>query len=167
MKRPLLTAGLTAGLLSIYSSQAYGQAPTPAAQAAQQDTKQPDVFLDNHRSLNPKKEKAPTSRTVSGLVTDDTGTPLDGALVTVTDVKTNEKRKFFTKKDGRYSLADLAFTEDYEVQATWKKLASEPRKISQYDHNPKVVRLLQVGTPEGYSASPSAATGTKKEEPKN
>jgi hypothetical protein len=153
----------TAGLLLAFVSVAYAQAPSPGTQ---NDTKQPDVFLDNHRPLNPKKDKAPTSRTLSGIVTDDGGQPLEGALVSVTEPKTNEKRTFFTKKDGRYSFDDLSFTEDYQVQAKWKKLISEPRKISQYDRAAKVVRLLQVTTPDGYSAPPAAAAEVKKEEPK-
>src|SRR5258707_118350 len=59
-----------------------------AAAQQTQDTnpgRSPDVFLDNHRPLIQKKDKAPTSRTVSGHVVDDAGTPLDGALVTLTD----------------------------------------------------------------------------------
>jgi hypothetical protein len=128
------------------------QTPSPS-----QDERKPDVFLDNHRPLNQKKEKAPTSRTVSGTVTDDTGQPLEGALVTLLDVKSNERRTFFTKKDGRYIFEDLAFTSDYEVVAKWKKLVSETRKLSQYDHTAKVVRLLQVGTPEGYTVPANSA----------
>ena len=136
------------------------QTPSPS-----QDERKPDVFLDNHRPLNQKKEKAPTSRTVSGTVTDDTGQPLEGALVTLLDVKSNERRTFFTKKDGRYIFEDLAFTTDYEVVAKWKKLVSETRKLSQYDHTAKVVRLLQVGTPEGYAA-PANAAAVKKDDSK-
>jgi hypothetical protein len=159
MKRSIFVAAFfIAGL-----SAATAQAPPPAPP---QDGKQPDVFLDTNRPLIGKKNKAPTSRTVSGIVTDDTGRPLVGALVTVTALKNNEKHDYFTKKDGRYSFDDLAFTEDYQVQAKWKKLISEPRKISQYDHSAKVVRLLQVQTPEGYSAQPAAAADVKKEAPK-
>src|SRR6476620_8150156 len=72
-------------------------------------TKPPEVFLDNHRPLIQKKGKAPTSRTVSGQVVDDSGTPLENALVTLTDDKTKEKRTFFTKKNGRYDFEDLSF----------------------------------------------------------
>ena len=95
---------------------------------------------------------------MTGTVTDDTGRPLEGALVTLTEVKTNEKKTFFTKKDGKYSFSDLAFTEDFQVQAKWKTLISEPRKLSQYDHTAKVVRLLQVQTPEGYTGAPATVT---------
>lgn len=157
MKRTLAAAGL----FSVFSCIASAQA-SPSTQPT--DTKPPEVFLDNHRPLIQKKDKAPTSRVVSGIVTDDTGRPLEGALVSVREVKTSETRKFFTKKDGRYAFDDLSFTEDYEVQAKWKKLISEPRKVSQYDHSAKVVRLLQVTTPEGYMA-PAAAAEVKKEDP--
>ncbi len=142
-------------------SAATAQAPTPGTQT---ETKDPDVFLDNHRPLIEKKGKPPTSRTVTGTVTDDTGRPLEGALVTLTELKTNEKKTFFTKKDGKYSFAELAFTEDFQVQAKWKTLISEPRKLSQYDHSPKAVRLLQVQTPEGFAA-PNAAAEVKKDAP--
>ena len=163
MKYKLFASGLFFALAGI----AAAQAPTPTQQSTQEETKKSDVFLDNHRPLNPKKDKAPTSRIVSGIVSDDTGQPLEGALVTVMELKTSEKRTFFTKKDGRYSFGDLSFTEDYQVQAKWKKLVSEPRKISQYDHSPKAVRLLQVTTPEGYTPPAATAAEVKKDEPKD
>ena len=58
----------------------------------------------------PKHEKAPTTRAVSGQVTDETGQVLEGALVTLTDNKTNEKTSFFTKKDGVTNLKTSAST---------------------------------------------------------
>ena len=140
-------------------------AATAFAQQQRQDstaTKQPEVFLDNHRPIKGKKEKAPTSRVVSGQVVDDSGTPLENALVTLTNSKTNEKETFFTKKDGRYNFEDLSFTIDYKLQARWKTLVSDARNLSQYDPAPKIVRILQVATPEG---KPAPETTAKKEEP--
>lgn len=104
----------------------------------------PNVFLDNHRPLIQKKGKAPTSRTLSGKVVDDSGQPLANAVVTLTDGKTGEKRTFFTKKGGRYNFEDLSFSNDYEVRARYKDLQSEARKLSQYDHTATVVRILEV-----------------------
>ncbi len=105
---------------------------------------QPDVFLDNHRPFVKKKDKAPTSRDVSGKVVDISGRPIEGALVTLTNTKTNSKVTFITKTDGRYSFDDLSFTIDYQLQAKFKDANTEPRKISQYDHNPTVVRILEL-----------------------
>lgn len=106
----------------------------------------PNVFLDNHRPLIGKKDKAPTSRTVTGKVVDDTGQPLEGALVTLTDGKTHAKTTAITKKDGRYNFDDLSFTIDYEVQARYKDSVSPVRKLSQYDHNASVVRILEIAS---------------------
>jgi hypothetical protein len=139
---------------------------TALAQQQRQDSssgKPPEVFLDNHRPLIQKKGKDPTSRTVTGHVVDDSGTPLEDALVTLTDAKTKEKRTFFTKKDGRYSFEDLSFTTDYKLQARWKTLISDSRNLSQYDRTAKIVRILQVATPEG---KPLPTAAAKKEEPK-
>jgi hypothetical protein len=139
---------------------------TALAQQQRQDSssgKPPEVFLDNHRPLIQKKGKDPTSRTVTGHVVDDSGTPLENALVTLTDDKTKEKRTFFTKKDGRYSFEDLSFSSDYKLQARWKTLISDSRNLSQYDRAAKIVRILQVATPEG---KPLPTAAAKKEEPK-
>jgi len=121
----------------------------------------PSVFLGNHRPPN-KKDKKPTSRSVKGKVVDDSGQPLEGALVTVTDTKAEEKRTFITKKDGRYNFDDLSFTVDYQLQARYKDAVSEPRKLSQYDHTVDMVRILDVpGT-----ASPTTEAKKEDAEPK-
>jgi Carboxypeptidase regulatory-like domain len=124
---------------------------------------QPDVFLDNHRPLVKKKDKAPTSRDVSGKVVDISGRPIEGALVTLTNTKTNSKVTFITKNDGRYNFGDLSFTTDYQLQAKSKEASTEPRKISQYDHNPSVVRILEL---DDSAKSPSPAEEAKREETK-
>jgi hypothetical protein len=114
---------------------------------------------------SPKKEKAATSRTVSGHVTDESGQALPGALVTLTDKKTNEKTNFFTKKDGRYEFADLIFNRDYEVQAKYKDKASPLRKISQYDSAPRPVRTLEIPTMASAASSATAAAAANQPAP--
>jgi len=111
----------------------------------------------------PKKQKNPTSRTVSGQVTDETGQVLQGAMVTLTDKTTNEKTNFFTKKDGRYQFADLSFTRDYEVQAHYKDKVSPNRRLSQFDTTPRPVRILEIetGGAPATSTSPAAASNSK------
>jgi len=125
---------------------------------------QPNVFLDNHRPLIKKKQKTPTSRVVTGQVVDDSGAPLTGALVTLTNTKTHEKETFFTKKGGHYSFEGLSFSIDYEVQAKYKSLSSDARKLSQYDRTPRAVRILEVGSAP--SLNQSVSTEAKKDPPK-
>ena len=134
--RPLLFVVFLTAYASIATAQTTD--PNPAHS--------PDVFVDNHRPVNTKKGKAPTTRTVSGKVTDENGQPLDGALVTLTDTKTNNKLTFITKKEGRYDFEDLSFNIDYVLQARYKDQTGEPRRLSQYDHAPNVVRILQIGS---------------------
>ncbi|MGH9610880.1 MAG: carboxypeptidase-like regulatory domain-containing protein, partial [Bryobacteraceae bacterium] len=100
-----------------------------------------------------KKQKPPTSRTVKGIVSDDSGKPMSGAMVTLTNKKTKDHQEFFTKKDGHYRFEDLSFTIDYQVQAAYHGRDSKTKPISQYDHTPSVVRMLDI---------PSAAAATSK-----
>ncbi len=114
--------------------------------AVAQQTSDPNsnVFLGGPKS---KKDKPPTSRYLKGTVTDDSGKPLEGALVTLTNESTKDQWTFITKKGGRYNFADLSFTTDYEVVARFQEMQSEPRKLSQYDRTPNIVRILAVEQP--------------------
>lgn len=121
----------------------------------------PSVFLGNNRPSN-KKDKKPTSRSLTGKVVDGSGQPLEGALVTVTDTKAGEKRTFITKRDGRYNFDSLSFTVDYQLDARYNDAVSEPRKLSQYDRTVNMVRILDVAT----SASPTTEAKKQESEPK-
>jgi hypothetical protein len=146
-KRLLLPLAMIAAITATASAQTSDSNPAHA----------PSVFLGNHRPPN-KKDKAPTSRSVKGKIVDDSGRPLEGALVTLTELKSNEKRTFITKQDGRYNFDNLSFTMDYQLEARYKDLLSEPRKLSQYDRTPEMVRILDIG------ASRIPTTQAKKEE---
>ena len=154
----LSTRFLLSGLLTAVAT--FAQAPSTTTPESN-----PPVFLDNHRPLNPKKEKNATTRMVTGTVVDDTGQPLEGALVTLIQGKTNEKFEYFTKKDGRYKFDDLSFSVYYQLRAKWKTLMSEERKLSQYDHAPRIVRQLEVTTPDG--APPPSSSDAKADKPKS
>jgi hypothetical protein len=153
----LTTRALAGTLVVLGAAVAHAQAPTSGEGSSA------PVFLDNHRPLNQKKDKNPTSRTVTGQVVDDSGQPLEGALVTLIDAKTKERHEYFTKKDGRYTFDDLSFSVDYSLKAKWKTLVSDERKLSQYDHTARIVRLLEVTTPEG---APPPASEAKTDKPK-
>jgi hypothetical protein len=113
----------------------------PLAQAQKAHDPGSDVFLGGPKY---KKEKKPTSRTLRGTVTDDSGKPLAGALVTLTNVAKGEKLTFITKADGRYHFDELPFRVDYEVSAQYEKMRSPVKKLSQYDDATPAVRILEV-----------------------
>jgi hypothetical protein len=104
-----------------------------------------DVFLGGPKY---KKDKKPTSRILRGTVTDGSGKPLAGALVTLTNIAKREKVTFITKEDGRYHFDDLPFRVEYEVSAQYRDLKSPIKKLSQYDDATPAVRPLQVGPAE-------------------
>ena len=131
-------------LLLALTTSAFARAQSSGATADKDPN--PNVFLDNHRPLIGKKEKAPTTRSLTGKVVDETGQPLEGALVTLTDNKTHVKTTAITKKDGRYNFDELSFNNDYEVQARYKDATSNLRKLSQYDHTANTVRILEINT---------------------
>jgi hypothetical protein len=107
-----------------------------------------------------KKDKAPTSRSLKGTVTDDSGKPIEGALVTLTNGSTNEKWTFITKTDGRYNFDDLSFTIDYSVAARHGDFVSDTKKLSQYDRTPNIVRILEIHPPDS-SDSKSTTQASK------
>lgn len=138
---------LLSALLAAASVCAFGQAAQSQSGATANGDADGYANINNHRPFIQKKEKPPTTRTLTGKVVDDTGQPLAGALVTLTDMKTHQKTTVITKQDGRYNFEDLAFTLDYEVQAKFKDSVSPVRKMSQYDHTASVVRILEIETP--------------------
>lgn len=114
----------------------------------------PSAEIDNKRPLIQHKEKAPTTRMVTGKVVDEiSGTPLKGAIVTLTDLGAHQKRETITKDDGRYRFEDLSFSVDYELQARYKNQTSDTRKLSQYDHTVRSVRILNIADAQA-SAKP-------------
>ncbi len=150
------------GLLVLFAISAIIVVPAFAQQITDPNPAHvPDANIGNNRPLISKKEKAPTSRTVSGRVVDDAGgTPLKGAIVTLTDLSTHERREMVTKEDGRYSFDDLSFSIDYELKARYKNSVTDVRKLSQYDHTAKVVRILTISD---NSSAPSSINEAKKD----
>lgn len=137
MKTGLLVSGLLLCAIAIPATPQQITDPNPAHV--------PDAEIDNKRPFIKKKEKAPTSRTLMGKVVDEVnGTPLKGAIVTLTNDSTHEQREMITKEDGRYNFDDLSFSIDYELKARYKNAVTDVRKLSQYDHTVKVVRILTV-----------------------
>ncbi|MBV9266271.1 MAG: carboxypeptidase regulatory-like domain-containing protein [Acidobacteriaceae bacterium] len=108
-----------------------------------------------------KKDKAPTSRALKGTVTDDSGKPIERALVTLTNESTNERWTFITKKDGRFNFDDLSFTIDYDVSARYGDSHSDTKKLSQYDRTPNIVRVLEIHPPANSDTKSTAAATSK------
>jgi len=93
------------------------------------------------------KEEKP-SRTVAGVVTDENENPITGAVVVLTDLQTGKKSATYTGADGAYLYAGLEVTRDYEVQASYKGISSQLRKVSTVDPRKRVTINLRIPPPK-------------------
>ena len=86
-------------------------------------------------------------RMVTGTVLDEADNGIVGASVVLTDLQTGKKNASYTQEGGQYKFSDLLSTHDYEVQAVFKGLSSEIRKVSIFDNRNTIVLNLRIPPP--------------------
>jgi protocatechuate 3,4-dioxygenase beta subunit len=91
-----------------------------------------------------KKDKSPTEKSVSGIVTDAGGNPVPGAVVQLKNMKTLQVRSFIAKDKGDYYFHGLSPDVDYQLQAQANGKESSSRTVSTFDSHPEVVINFQV-----------------------
>src|SRR5271168_1740234 len=91
-----------------------------------------------------KKSKEPTERSVTGVVTNEMGEPVAGAIVQLENTKTLQVRSFITKEKGEYYFHELSTDIDYKFTAKWNGKTSETRTLSSFDSHPAVILNLQL-----------------------
>ena len=84
------------------------------------------------------KEKKVT-KTIAGVVLDADDNPIVGASVELNDVQASKKFAKYSQEGGKYQFADLDPKHDYEVQASFKGMSSELRRVSTLDDRHLVV----------------------------
>jgi len=94
-----------------------------------------------------KKQKAPTTKTVTGQILDKSEHGISGAEVTLKDLQTGKVVAIYAEPDGQYQFSDLDPHHDYEVQANFKGAASETRQVTSFDTRWKVVINLTIPPP--------------------
>lgn len=93
-----------------------------------------------------KKEKAEEAakRSVEGVVQDEDGKNIDGAVVQLKDLKSLQVRSFITKDDGKFHFYGLSTNIDYEVRAESGGMASKTRTLSVFDQRKKAIMDLKL-----------------------
>jgi len=79
------------------------------------------------------KQPKPTSKTVSGTVTDKADKPIAGAVVYLKNSKTLAVKSIFTSDAGSYRIPQVALNTDYEVWAEKDGKKSDIKTVSQFD----------------------------------
>lgn len=94
-----------------------------------------------------KKEKPPTTKTVSGRVFDGQGKGIANAVVSLTDLTSKKKVVLYSGQDGSFQFSGLSFNDDYEIRATYNGESSQDRKVSSWDTRDRLVMNLHIPPP--------------------
>ena len=94
------------------------------------------------------KEKRQVTKTVAGFVLDPNENGIVDAAVSITDMQSGKKFTTVSKEGGRFQFADLSLHDDYEVQAVYKDLSSEVRKVTSLDSRLHIVLNLRIPPPK-------------------
>ena len=79
------------------------------------------------------KKPRPTSKMLTGTVTDKADQPIASAVVYLKNSKTLVVKSFFTQQDGSYRFPQLALNTDFEIWAEKDGKKSDSKSISQFD----------------------------------
>jgi carboxypeptidase family protein len=90
------------------------------------------------------KRTRPTSKTVTGTVTDKADQPIPGAVVYLKNSKTLAVKSFFSQQDGSYRFPQVALNTDYEIWAEKDGKKSDSKSISQFDDRPNPTINLRI-----------------------
>jgi hypothetical protein len=123
----------------------------------------------------PKREKPPEFRTLTGVVLDKDDTPLKEAIVYLKNRKTKKVVTFIADDKGAYRFPNLSRREDYEVYAERKGEKSSTKTLSSFDGrtNAKINLYIEAkpeaaeATPEENTQEQAAKQDEKKEEKKD
>jgi hypothetical protein len=91
-----------------------------------------------------KKDQDSNVRTVQGIVTDEAGNPISGAVVQLENMKTLQIRSFITKEKGDYYFSDLSTDIDYKIHAENHGMVSATKTLSSFDNRKTAQMNLKV-----------------------
>ena len=91
-----------------------------------------------------QSEEDPNGRNLLGAVTNEAGEFVEGAVVSLKNLKSGKERSFITKKDGVYRFDSLRMDADYEMMAKFKGVVSDTKKLSMYDSRKHAVRNFVI-----------------------
>jgi Carboxypeptidase regulatory-like domain len=90
------------------------------------------------------RKDPPKVRVVQGMVLDQAGAPIKGAMVYLKDDKTAQVRSMLVDDKGKFRFMALSFTADYKLWAQAKAKKSNERPISSMDPKEELTRDLKI-----------------------
>jgi len=89
-------------------------------------------------------QKEAQTRSVKGLVTDQSEAPLAGAVVQLKNTKTLQVKSFIADDKGSYYFHGLDPNVDYELKAQYEGVASRTRTVSSFDDRREVIYNFEL-----------------------
>lgn len=83
-------------------------------------------------------------RAVEGTVMDSSGTPVNGAIVQLKDMKTLQIRSFITRENGAFVFQGIKRSVEYELKAKHQNRESKPRLLTIFDDRQRATIDLKL-----------------------
>jgi hypothetical protein len=93
-----------------------------------------------------EKDKGDGGRLLMGKVLDHDDSPLPGAIVYLSNTRTQTVKTYIVGQDGSYRFPALSPNIDYEVYAQLKGHKSDTKTISSFDNRQQVNIVLKIDT---------------------
>lgn len=90
------------------------------------------------------KDRAPQTRILTGMVSNQQGNPLADSVVYLTNTRTMGVKTYIVGKDGMYRFPSLSPNIDYQVYAQYQSHKSDTKTLSSFDSRPNAVINLKV-----------------------
>lgn len=88
--------------------------------------------------------KVPQLRTIEGVVCDDDGSPVQGAVVYLQDTKSLAVKSYLSDAQGEFHFRHLSMSLDYDVWAELNGKRSKTKSISQFNSKPDLSYRLTL-----------------------
>jgi Carboxypeptidase regulatory-like domain len=102
------------------------------------------LFFFAYAGTAQDSKKETQLRTVRGVVTDKSETPLPNSVVFLKNLRTNAVRSNFADTDGNYRFSGLDPNADYEVHAEFEGAKSPVRNVSSLDNRKEMIINLKI-----------------------
>lgn len=93
-----------------------------------------------------EKDKGDGGRLLIGRVLDHDDAPLAGAVVYLSNTRTQTVKTYIVGPDGTYRFPALSPNVDYEIYAQHKGHKSDTKTLSSFDSRPQVSIVLKIDT---------------------
>jgi hypothetical protein len=102
------------------------------------------LFLAVPPSRAQDTKHEPQLRTVHGVTTDKSDTPIPAAVVFLKNVRNNAVRSYIADEQGNYRFSGLDPNVDYEIHAEKDGAKSPTRTVSSFDSRKEIVLNLKL-----------------------